>query len=152
MEQLEGNYPKFQLSNIKEDEIFKIADNLIASSPIPVKEIAQDRAYYSPLEEHIVMPLRESFASSQDYIATLTHELAHSTMKELGRDNDSFVKGNIEYAREELVAELSSMFLQAELGIKVEGKHFENHTAYLESWASLMKKDPNELYLSLIHI
>lgn len=37
-------------------------------------------------------------------------------------------------------------FLQAELGIKVEGKHFENHTAYLESWASLMKKDPNELY------
>lgn len=146
MEQLEGNYPKFQLANIKEDEIFKIADNLIASSPIPVKEIAQDRAYYSPLEEHIVMPLRESFASSQDYIATLTHELAHSTMKELGRNNGSLIKGNIEYAREELVAELSSMFLQAELGIKVEGKHFENHTAYLESWASLMKKDPNELY------
>lgn len=146
MEQLEGNYPKFQLANIKEDEIFKIADNLIASSPIPVKEIAQDRAYFSPLEEHIVMPLRESFASSQDYIATLTHELAHSTMKELGRNNGSLIKGNIEYAREELVAELSSMFLQAELGIKVEGKHFENHTAYLESWASLMKKDPNELY------
>lgn len=146
MEQLERNYPKFQLANIKEDEIFKIADNLIASSPIPVKEIAQDRAYYSPLEEHIVMPLRGSFASSQDYIATLTHELAHSTMKELGRDNGSLIKGNIEYAREELVAELSSMFLQAELGIKVEGKHFENHTAYLESWASLMKKDPNELY------
>lgn len=147
MEQLEGNYPKLELLEIKNDEIFKIADDLISSSPIPIKEIAQDRAYYSPLKKHIIMPLRESFISSQDYIATLTHELAHSTMKELERINDNFfIKNSIEYAREELVAELTSMFLQAELGIKIEGKHFENHTAYLESWASLMKKDPNELY------
>ena len=51
-----------------------------------------------------------------------------------------------EYAKEELIAELSSLFLKAELGISSEGKHFENHSAYLNGWNKMLRSDPNELY------
>ena len=50
------------------------------------------------------------------------------------------------YAKEELRAELASTFLQQQYGIKFDEKHYENHAAYLQSWAKVLKDDPNELY------
>ena len=143
MEQIEGNYPKFELPKLSHDEMLQVANDFIASSRCTIKETAQDRAYYSPSEDHIVLPLRDSFKSTEDFLETTLHEMAHSTGKELGR---KFGITPSEYAREELVAELSSMFIKADLGIDFGGKHFENHSAYLESWAGMLKKDPNELY------
>ena len=143
MEQIEGNYPKFELPKLSHDEMLQVANDFIASSHCNIKETAQDRAYYSPSEDHIVLPLRDSFKSTEDFLETTLHEMAHSTGKELGR---KFGITPTEYAREELVAELSSMFIKADLGLQFGGKHFENHSAYLESWAGMLKKDPNELY------
>ena len=143
IEQIEGNYPKFELPKLSHDEMLQIANDFIASSLCDIKETAQDRAYYSPSENHIVLPLRNSFKSTEDFLETTLHEMAHSTGKELGR---KFGITPTEYAREELVAELSSMFIKADLGLQFGGKHFENHSAYLESWTGMLKKDPNELY------
>ena len=50
-----------------------------------------------------------------------------------------------EYAKEELRAEISSIFTQAELGIKVEGKALENHGAYVNSWKEIAN-EPNVLF------
>lgn len=147
MEQIEGNYPKFELpTKLSHDNLVEIANDLIASSRCPIKEVAQSRAYYSPFNDDITLPLRDSFSSSEDFLATLIHEMAHSTGEELGRQMSTGGKMSPEYAKEELVAELSSLFLKAELGIANEGKHFENHSAYLNGWNSMLKSDPNELY------
>lgn len=147
MEQIEGNYPKFELPNkLSQDSLVEIANDLIASSRCPIKEVAQSRAYYSPSNDNITLPLRDSFSSSEDFLATLVHEMAHSTGGELGRQMSTGGKMSPEYAKEELVAELSSLFIKAELGIANEGKHFENHSAYLNGWNTMLKSDPNELY------
>ncbi len=194
MEQIEGNYPKFELPKLSHDEMLQVANDFIASSHCNIKETAQDRAYYSPSEDHIVLPLRDSFKSTEDFLETTLHEMAHSShcnIKETAQDRayyspsedhivlplrDSFKSTEdflettlhemahstgkelgrkfgitpTEYAREELVAELSSMFIKADLGLQFGGKHFENHSAYLESWAGMLKKDPNELYRALV--
>ena len=145
MEQIKGDYPKFELPKLSHDEMLKIADDFIASSRCPIKETAQSRAYYNASDDRIILPLRDSFNSSEDFLETALHEMAHSTGKELGR---KFGIGQLSpaYAKEELVAELSAMFIKAELGLEFSGKHFENHTAYLESWSKMLKEDYNELY------
>ena len=145
MEQLDGNYPKFELPKLSYDDMMVMADDFIASSRCPVNESAQDRAFYALGTDKITLPLRDSFKSSEDFLETLLHEMAHSTGKELGRP----MNGNMlseEYAREELVAELSVLFMKADLGLENKGQHFENHSAYLKSWNKMLKKDYNELY------
>ena len=145
LEQIEGNYPKFELPKLSHDEILEVANDFIASSRCPIQEAAQARAYYSPANDKITLPLRDSFKTTEDYLATLLHEMAHSTGKELGREMVTSPLSP-EYAKEELIAELSSLFLKAELGISSEGKHFENHSAYLNGWNKMLRSDPNELY------
>ncbi len=36
--------------------------------------------------------------------------------------------------------------MQTELGISIEGRHFENHGAYLASWLKTVKDNPKEFY------
>ena len=60
------------------------------------------------------------------------------------KNNDGF--GNEIYAKEELRAELTSMFLQQRYNVNFDEKHYENHAAYLQSWAKVIKNDPNEIY------
>jgi len=54
--------------------------------------------------------------------------------------------GSLEYVKEELVAELGSVFLQGDLGIKLEGEHFQDHSNYLNYWIKTMKEDCHELF------
>ena len=51
-----------------------------------------------------------------------------------------------EYAKEELRAEMTSMFIAQDWGLAFDEKHYQSHEAYLESWAKVLKDDPNELY------
>ena len=50
------------------------------------------------------------------------------------------------YAKEELVAEISSMFVSAETGIPQTQEHFDNHAAYVDHWVKAIKEDPNALF------
>ena len=146
-EQIE-KIPKLQLPNkFEKSEITKITQNFINSSECKIKEVAQDRAFYNASTDEIILPLRESFRSEEDFLATTLHEMVHSTghKDRLGRDL-SGTFGSGKYAKEELTAELGAMFLQSKLGIKLEGEHFDNHSAYLKSWIEILKKDPNELF------
>lgn len=124
-----------------------LIETVIANSEAPVYYNGGSRAYYSPMSDSIHLPEIKDFKTMQDYYATALHEIAHSTGHE-SRLNRSLkgIFGSPDYAREELRAELASVFMQTELGISVEGKHFENHGAYLASWLKAVKDNPKEFY------
>ncbi|WP_177160579.1 zincin-like metallopeptidase domain-containing protein [uncultured Fusobacterium sp.] len=148
-EQIEG-IPPLEIKQNTKEENFKIANDFIKSSECLIKEVAQDQAFYSPNIDEIVLPLREAFKSEESFLRTTLHEMSHSTghSSRLNRDFSGEF-GSPSYAREELVAELSAVFTQARLGIKLEGEHFNDHTAYLKSWIGILKENPNELFQAL---
>ena len=126
-----------------------VAKDFIASSDCPITYAAQERAFYSLGLDRITVPPKEFFKDEESFLATVTHEMGHSTghKKRLDRDMSGDF-GSMSYAKEELVAELCSMFTQSNLDIELKGEHFENHAAYLQSWISILKDDPNELFIA----
>ena len=104
------------------------------------------KAFYAPSKDAIQLP--NSFNSPEGYVATLAHEIGHSTghKSRLDRfsENDKRFKSSKErYAFEELCAELFAAFLCAELGVK--GEH-ENHASYLSHWLEILKNDKTFLF------
>ena len=126
-----------------------VAKDFIASSDCPITYAAQERAFYSLGLDRITVPPKDFFKDEESFLATVTHEMGHSTghKKRLDRDMSGDF-GSMSYAKEELVAELCSMFTQSNLDIELKGEHFENHAAYLQSWISILKDDPNELFIA----
>ncbi|MBC2857032.1 DUF1738 domain-containing protein [Cetobacterium sp. 2A] len=136
-------------SNSSDKKTTKILNSLIKSSECEVKIVAHDRAYYMPFEDIIALPLLENFYNNDNAIGTLLHEMAHSTghKDRLDRENN-FSKEN--YAREELVAEISAIFLEQDLGLNLNTDRLDNHSAYLKSWLKVFKEDYNELFKAVI--
>lgn len=77
------------------------------------------KAFYAPALDLIQMPPFESFRDAASYVAVLSHEATHwtATPHRLNRDLSRYTKDRSERAREELIAELGSVFLCADLGI-----------------------------------
>ena len=97
-------------------------------------------AYYEPVADRITMPPTELFTGFDHYYATLAHELSHWTGH--GSRLDRNLKnrfGSAAYAAEELIAELSSAILGAELGLPV--AHLDNHASYISHWLKLLRDD-----------
>ena len=134
------------------DRTAAIADDLILSSRCPIVESMryQGSAGYAPGSDRILIAPRETFLSDETFTRVLLHEMTHSTghSSALNRGcNTNF--GSPEYAQEELVAELGSLFLSADLGIQntdYEGEHYENHVSYLQSWMHALEDDPSYLF------
>lgn len=127
-EQLE----KKEMSEEMKDERFvKQALTIIEAMGVPVMEKNQDRAYYSPNEHIIVLPLRKKCSSDKAFLALALHELSHSTSKELGREMSNAF-GTLGYSKEELIAETATMFMCINEGLDT----FHSHCRYLEGWAS----------------
>lgn len=143
--------PELQRKELTEDYYSKTAETFEHSSKCPVSYERQDGAYYSPAEDKIHLPPREAFKNNETRLSVLLHEMAHSTGHEsrLNRPiKNTF--GNIEYAKEELNAELSSVFLESELGIKMDSdsEMLKDHSNYVKSWISVLKDNPNELFVA----
>ena len=98
-----------------------------------------DRAYYSPTQDYIKLPVIESFPDSLDYYRTAFHELGHWTghKTRLDRFNKSTDNGKTTYAREELVAELTAAYVSTTQGIEPT----LNHASYIDSWLTCLKED-----------
>ena len=106
----------------------------------------EDRAFYRPSTDDIHLPLPEVFSSDNEYNAVAFHELGHATGHEsrLNRDQ-SGVFGTSAYAKEELVAEITSAFMAETTGISLEDMNMENHKAYVNGWIASIEDDPEYL-------
>lgn len=110
-----------------------------------------DFACYLRAEDRIHLPERRRFFGSptctptEAYYSTLLHELTHWSGAEhrLNRELGSRF-GEHAYAMEELVAELGSAFLCADLGVANEPR--PDHAAYLASWLTVLKSDRRAIF------
>ena len=144
--------PEYVRENKKvlKGEINKIVKRLVETSEAPVDFKGGDSAFYIPSQDKISLPPKKSFKNGESLVATLLHEMAHST----GHENrlcrsvkNTF--GSEDYAKEELIAEFSAVFSQLELGITLGEEHIDNHSAYLKSWVQALKKDSDYLFKAI---
>lgn len=149
--QVEG-LPELKVEPMSEEEQTRqneLIERVIANSAAPIYYNGKGKAFYIPLTDSIHLPAIEDFKSMQDYYATALHEIAHSTGHESRLSRDLLSNSDAEYAREELRAELSSVFLQAELGISIDGAHIQNHSAYIQGYLSEIKSDKDALFKAI---
>lgn len=119
-----------------------LAESIISSSKAIITT-NEHAAYYSPTRDIISIPPREKFKSVEGYYGTLLHELAHWTGHKTRLDRSMFnTFGTKLYAKEELRAELASVFLAAETGIEYQ---IGNHSAYIGSWIEVLKGNKFEI-------
>lgn len=150
-EQIDGiSKYKTKKYDLDTERIMHIRDNLINNMNVGYSEEG-DKAFYNPKHDRIVIPEMDRFETEYDYMATLFHEAGHATGHE-SRFNRQIANmfGSPEYAKEELRAEISSAFTAQAVGITYEqNSHMENHKAYIQSWISALKNNPNELFLAI---
>lgn len=108
------------------------------------------QAYYRPSSDEVHLPQREMFYGMPEFYSTALHEIGHSTghEKRLNR-NLTGGFGSADYATEELRAEIASLFMEQDLGIKVNEKHIENNSRYIKSWHEKISEDPNILFTAI---
>ena len=110
----------------------------------PINQVKGDKAYYSPSEDRIVVPKREQFIDGQAFATNTLHECAHATGAEsrLNRTMGNAF-GSEEYAKEELIAELSAAVISSQYGMS---KHIKDDSAkYLKSWLGSLQQGPDFL-------
>jgi antirestriction protein ArdC len=109
------------------------------------------KAYYMLSKDLVQMPPFETFRDAESYAAVLAHELTHWTKheKRLSRDFGRKAFGDEGYAKEELVAELGSAFICADLGITPEVR--DDHAAYIGSWLKVLKGDKRFIFNAASH-
>jgi antirestriction protein ArdC len=126
------------------------ADRFFAATGADIRH-GGTRAYYAEGSDFVQMPPFETFRDAESYAATLAHELTHWTKHDsrLARDMGRVNWGDEGYAREELVAELGSAFLCADLGITPETR--DDHAAYVASWLKVLKDDKRFVFSAASH-
>lgn len=110
-----------------------------------------NQAFYAIQPDIVQMPPFEFFKDSESYYATLAHECTHWTRHPARLDRDLGRKhwGDAGYAKEELVAELGSAFLCADLEINPEVR--DDHAAYIGSWLRALNDDQRLIFTAAAH-
>jgi len=141
-QQIEG-IPPIEVKERKPFEVIEVAEAAIQASGANIRH-GGAKAYYSPRGDYIQMPERECFVDEPHYYSTLLHELAHWTgaKSRLNRDIEQPF-GSEAYSREEIRADLTSLFLAAELGVPFDPK---DQAGYISSWIKVLKNDKNEVF------
>lgn len=107
----------------------------------PIELKVQDRAYYSPSKDRIVLPTPGQFKDMESFQMTALHEMAHSTGHSSRLDRGLHHPfGTCGYAREEIIAEFTAAVTGRDLGIAVTPR--KENAQYLKSWLSNLKEDP----------
>lgn len=125
-------------------EVSQAAEAAIAASGVPFFHDQADNAFYTPSRDQIHTPPRSAFKTPADYYEVALHELGHATVhpSRLNRDLSGGF-GSTSYAREELRAQMCSLYLSAELGLPFNP---DRHAAYQASWLDALKNDKNEFF------
>ncbi|EPX80562.1 ArdC family protein [Salipiger mucosus] len=110
---------------------------LIAATGIDFR-IGGNRAFYVPALDYVQVPPPQAYFEPINWHRTALHEMGHATghSSRLARDfSGSF--GTRKYAFEELIAEISSAFCCASLGIIPTVRHAD----YIGAWQEVMRED-----------
>ena len=109
------------------------------------------RAFYAIDEDRIQMPPFETFHSPDAFYGTLAHECVHwaGHSSRLNRDLGRKQWGDAGYAMEELVAEIGSAFVCAELGLTPDVR--DDHAAYIADWLRVLADDKKAIFTAAGH-
>ncbi|MDN8554974.1 ArdC family protein [Citrobacter werkmanii] len=118
------------------------AENIKTHSGVTIAHSQQNKAYYYPAQDRIMLPHPAQFPGKEAYYSTLLHELTHATghhsrLSREGITSPTARFGNAHYAFEELVAEMGSAFLCAHAGIPSRLQH----ASYIASWLKILRED-----------
>jgi len=124
-----------------------IAEKLITNTKARIIHMIANEACYNYVNDVIFLPERNQFKGTVPYYETVLHELAHWTGHKTRLDRSlKNVFGTDDYAKEELIAELCSAFLCAELGFSV---GMTNSAAYIQDWIRVLKADSRYIFKAI---
>lgn len=143
VEQCEGLRPGLMPdpAPLPEREIVPHAEALIEATGADFR-IGGNRAFYVPSLDYIQVPPQPAFRDQINYYRTCFHELGHWTGAPARLNRDFGGHGTKVYAREELVAEMTTAFVCAALGIVPTVRHAD----YLASWLEVLKEDNRAIF------
>lgn len=145
-QQVEG-IPPYQPKTHPEWKVIQTGEQILQNSGANILHDRSDEAFYNRSTDQIHLPQKAAFAKPADYYGTALHELGHWSghSDRLNRQTltSSYRFGDMNYAKEELRAELTSVFLAAEHGIPHDSAR---HAAYVSSWIQTLKDDKNEIF------
>lgn len=149
-EQIEGIPDYFQDAArlLPEKEVVEAAQRTIEKSGAKIVFDSPGEAYYNRNTDVIHMTPKETFKSTYDMYSSILHQLAHWTAhpSRLNRKECSVSDKPVDYAREELRAELASYFMAFELGVGLTQEHIDNHASFSKQWLELLGGNRNEIY------
>lgn len=153
VEQIEGlpsHYYATPQANTTGPERIAHAEHFFAATKADIR-YRGNRAYYAIDADYIAVPPIESFRDAESFYATLAHETCHWTRHSarLDRDFDRKAWGDEGYAREELVAEIGSAFLCADLNLTPEIR--DDHASYVASLLEVLKNDRRAIFQAASH-
>lgn len=143
-DQCEGLDARFfeGVAPLPERELIPRAEGLIKATGADFR-IGGDRAFFVPSEDFIQVPPQPAFRDQINYYRTCFHELGHWTGHESRLDRKlTTSKGTKDYAREELVAEMTSAFVCASQSITPTVRHAD----YLGAWLDVLKEDKRAIF------
>jgi antirestriction protein ArdC len=119
-------------------------DEIVAHMPQrPIIKHGMARAFYSPREDCVGLPVRERFEQAEGYYATLFHELVHATGHESRLNRATLTEkagfGSNPYCKEELIAEMGAAFLCGHA--EIAERTIDNAAAYLKGWLEQLRND-----------
>ena len=145
--QIEGVEPLKEKLNTEIEpieEADRIIKNYVDREQLVFNECKSNKAYYAPLIDTVVVPLKEQYSNISEYYSTTFHELVHSSgsKNRLNRLETTNLAtfGSETNSKEELVAEIGSASILNYLGIETKGT-FQNSASYIESWLQVLRND-----------
>jgi antirestriction protein ArdC len=143
--------PQLEILTKPQNERIALAEQLVRQTPDPPRlHPGCKQACYYPLVDVVQMPDIQSFVTADAYYATLFHELGHATghQSRLNRAGvmDAPRFGSADYSREELVAELTSSYCCATLGL--DNSLIDNAASYIDGWLTRLKTDPKAIVVA----
>jgi antirestriction protein ArdC len=132
---------KFAQPKEETGERYEHADAVVEATGADIR-YGGNEAFYRSGEDFIQVPFRHQFETPESFYETTFHELCHWTEKRVGFDRS---QAENTYALGELVAEIGSCFLMAQLGLPTTN-NLTNHASYLKSWLTGMNGDPKFIF------
>jgi len=139
-QQMEEVPPVEDFPDVDPVENFENCKGMMDAYGIPIHHGGSVASYNVGLDK-ISVPEAGQFKDVESYWATLLHEAIHSTGHESRLDRDLDMSNKTSYAFEEMVAEMGSAFLCAQMGIERDDLT-SNHASYIAGWKKVLSEDP----------